>query len=155
MNHKPAGLNPATSQQLATVNACSIFEPVDLSRATDEQLAMVNANFAGDSPELWRDIAELNFVALRAVSIFATLSDEDLALMSVNLVHQLVASFGGTQPYIPSGLKFHQSAKKDQIINEFNGRNIRRLSMKYHYSENNIRKIIQDDANSKKATTKK
>ena len=127
----------------------SNFEPVDISRATSEQLAMVNACFSGDAPEIWREIAELNFLALRFVSIFDSRSDEDLALMSVNLVHQLVSSFGGTQPYISSGMKFHQSAKNAQIVEEFNGKNIRRLAMKHRYSEIQIRKIVQDDADKK------
>lgn len=122
----------------------SAFEPVDLSRATSEQLAMVNACFAGDAPELWRDLAELNFVALRAVSVFDSHSDDVLAFMAVNLVHQLVASFGGTQPYIPSGTSFHKSAKGAQIVKEFNGRNIRQLAMKHRLSETRIRQFIQD-----------
>lgn len=128
----------------------SSVEPVDLTRVTSEQLATVNACFAGNAPELWCDIAELNFAALRAASIFDSQSDEALAAMSVNLVYQLVASFGGTQMYIPSGTKFHQSAKSAQIAKEFNGRNIRQLAMKHQCSETRIRQIIQKDADSKK-----
>lgn len=130
----------------------SSFEPVDLNCATSEQRAMVNACFAGDAPERWRDIAALNFVALRAVSIFSSQSDEALALMSVNLVHQLVSSYGGTQPYIPQGVKFFQGNKYDLIASEFNGRNIRELARKHHVSDTRVRQIIQEQEDLKKSS---
>lgn len=126
------------------------FKPVALDFATEKQLGLVNACFVGDAPEIWRDIAELNFVALRSVSIFAPLSDEALAVMSVNLVHQLVEIFGGTQPYIPGGTAYHKAAKAAQIVKEFDGRNIRQLAVKNKLSENRIRQIIQDDLTKKR-----
>ncbi len=128
----------------------SIFEPVDLSRATEKQLDLVNACFVGDAPEIWRDMAELNFVALRSVSIFDPLSDEALAAMSVNLVHQLVESFGGTQPYIPSGTKYHQAVKAAQIVKEFDGRNTRQLAVKHKLSEVRVYQIIKGEAAKKR-----
>lgn len=123
------------------------FEPVDLSRATKEQIAMVSACFAADdAPEVWREMAELNFVALRAAPGLESQTDEALALLAVNLVHQMVSSFGGTQPYIPCGKKFHQLAKAARIVSEFNGRNIRQLAKKHRYSETRIRHIVGGNA---------
>ncbi|TXT37424.1 MAG: hypothetical protein FD135_3600 [Comamonadaceae bacterium] len=132
----------------------SNFEPVDLSRATNTQLDLVNACFVGDAPQIWRDMAELNFVALRFVSIFAPLSDEALAEMSVNLVHQLVDSFGGTQPYIPSGFSYHMEAIAVKILKEFDGKNLRQLARKYKRSEGLVYKLIRADAAKKKHQSK-
>jgi Mor family transcriptional regulator len=119
----------------------SDFKPVDLDRATDAQLSLVDALLHG-APEIWRDIAELNFVALRFCGIFKTLSDDELAQMSVNLVHQLVASFGGATHYIPCGKDFLKLPRNEQIKKEFNGTNYQFLSKKFHVTEMRIRQIV-------------
>lgn len=130
----------------------SNFEPIDQSRATDEQRALVNASFAGDAPEIWRDMAELNFCALRFYSLFEALADDELAGMAVNLVYQFVESFGGTQAYIPSGAKYHQAIKEAQIIKEFDGRNSRQLAKKHSLSDSRIFQIIKADTAKKRAS---
>lgn len=127
------------------------FEPIDLSRATHHQLAMVNAALDAGAPEVWRDIAELNFVALRFSLLFDAQTDDELAVMAVNLVHQLVESFGGTHHYIPLGRKIQTQAKSNQIVKEFDGKNIRRLALKHNFSEVRVRQIIKKDADLKKS----
>ncbi len=129
----------------------SNFEPVDLSSATNQQRALVNAAFAGKVPEVWLDFAELNFVALRVSPALATLSDEKLALIAVNLVYQLASSYGGTQPYIPQGAKFFQGNKYALIVSQFNGTNIRELARKHRVSDTRVRQIIQEQADLKKS----
>jgi Mor family transcriptional regulator len=129
----------------------SNFEPADPSSATDQQRALVNAAFAGQVPEVWIDLAELNFVALRVVPALETLSDETLALMAVNLVHQLASSFGGGALYIPMGMKFFKGNKNALIASEFNGANIRQLARKHSISDMRVRQIIQEQADLKKS----
>ncbi|MFZ3159103.1 MAG: Mor transcription activator family protein [Rhodoferax sp.] len=126
------------------------FMPVNLSRATDEQLKKVNDAFGDSAPEVWRDIAELNFVALRFCSLFDALTDDELVVMSVNLVLQLVSSFGGIAVYIPNGIKYFKAPMNASIAKEFKGNNIRQLAMKHKISDMRVRQILQEQADLKK-----
>lgn len=134
----------------------SDFKPVDLDRATVEQLNLVNEKFNGDAPEVWRDIAELNFCALRFCGLFEALTDDELALMSVNLVYQLASGFGGTQPYIPTGERYGKNRRNENILKAFRGNNYRELASKYCLSDKRIRDIIdlQQCANSNASAAK-
>lgn len=71
--------------------------------------------------------------------------------MAVNLVHQLVSSFGGGALYIPTGMKFFKGNKNALIAREFNGANIRQLARKHRVSDMRVRQIIQEQADLKKS----
>lgn len=129
------------------------FMPIDIGRATDDQLKKVNDAFGDSAPEVWRDIAELNFVVLRFCSLFDALTDDELAVMSVNLVLQLVSSFGGITVYIPSGVKYLKADMNANIVKEFKGNNIRQLAMKNKISEMRVRQILQEQADLKNRQT--
>lgn len=129
----------------------SEFTPIDLDRASTQQLALVTAAFSKKAPDMWRDIAELNFVALRFNAAFKALPDPLLAEASVGLVYQLASSFGGHNFYMPNGWASSRGEKYALIVKEYRGNNIRELAIKYRVSENRIRQIIQEEANRKKA----
>lgn len=129
----------------------SSFEPVDLSRATNEQLALVNACFADNAPEIWRDMAELNFVAMRCNASLDSIPDSSLVAVAVTLVHQLASNLGGRNVYFANGLISMKTEKNALIAKEYTGNNVGQLAQKYRVSEMRIRQIIKGDADSKKA----
>lgn len=130
------------------------FAPIDLDRASDQQLALVSATFSKKAPDMWKDIAELNFVALRFNSAFNALPDQLLADAAVVLVYQLASSMGGQNVYMPSGFASMRGEKDALIAKDFRGNNIRHLAIKYRVSENRIRQIVKEQADSKRADMK-
>lgn len=131
----------------------SEFEPIDIDRATHKQLAVVNALFVGKAPPVWRDMAELNFVAMRCNTALASIPDSSLADMAVVLVYQLASTLGGCNVYIPNGLITVKSEKTALVVKEYTGNNLRELARKHQVSEERIRQIIKDQA--KKAKSEK
>ncbi|MES2947512.1 MAG: Mor transcription activator family protein [Pseudomonadota bacterium] len=128
----------------------SEFEPIDISRGTNQQLALVNDSFEGKVPEVWRDMAELNFVAMRCHASLGSITDSSLVEMAVMLVYQLSSTLGGCNVYIPNGLISVRGEKSAIIAKEYTGHNLRQLARKHKVSEMRIRQIIQDQANQAK-----
>jgi len=118
------------------------FTPVALDRASVDQLDLVNQKFTFNASDVLREMAELNFVALRFCPIFDTLSDDDLAQLAVNLVYQLASVLGGSQPYIPCGEQRHKNKRDETIFHDFKGNNYLELSRRFNLTEPRIRQII-------------
>ena len=133
----------------------SEFQPFGTSNATNKQFALIAIAIGSNAPEIWREMAELNFVALRCDAALKHMSDQAIADLSIVLVYQLIASMGGGVVYIPNGFKSVRGEKYALIAKEYTGNNLRQLASKYGVSEMRIRQIVQDDAKSKKATSKK
>ncbi|MHB8949316.1 MAG: Mor transcription activator family protein [Rhodoferax sp.] len=132
----------------------SEFIPIDLDRASTQQLEIVNAVFEQKAPDVWRDIAELNFVALRDNKALEAMPDQLLADMAVCLVYQLISSMGGSAVYLPNGWASMLREKNALIAKEFRGNNIRALSKKHRVSETRIRQIVNEQADLKKAESR-
>lgn len=130
------------------------YKPAGAAYATPAQRSMVAAQFESGVPDVWREIAELNFSALRRSVFFEKHTDSVLASMAVDLVYELVKNFGGHAVYIPIGNALVAAEKNELISNEFNGKNITQLAKKHRVSPMRIRQIIQDSENQKKAKTK-
>ncbi|MES2947511.1 MAG: Mor transcription activator family protein [Pseudomonadota bacterium] len=129
------------------------FEPIDLKRLTPQQLATMDTAFPSNTPELWREFAEQFFAALCFCPMLAKQTDEKVAALAANLVYQFISAFGGTQLYIPNGARNFRGDVNEQIVKDFNGRNIRQLVSKYNISERHVRKILEDSAQAKKTST--
>lgn len=71
-------------------------------------------------------------------------SYQELAtLLGVDAVLKIYSSYRGTQIFFPVQL-FSKEFITEQIINEYDGKNIRDLATKYGYTEKWIRKILKD-----------
>lgn len=123
----------------------------DPGRITSQQLEMVNAAFGSKVPEVWIEIAELNFGALRACVLFKTLTDQALATMAVDLVYQLVSSMGGNGIYLPNGHAVVKGETNALIYKEFRGNNYQALASKYHLTPFRIRQIVKEQDELKKS----
>jgi len=113
-----------------------------LTLPTVDQLDLVNQKFTFNAADVWREIAELNFVALRFCPIFDALSDDDLAQLAVNLVYQLASVLGGSQPYIACGEQRHRNKRDEIIFHDFQGNNYLELARRFNLTEPRIRQII-------------
>ena len=70
--------------------------------------------------------------------------DEDLAsAIAANIIANLAHIYGGQTVYLKNGLSGEIALKHEQIAKEFNGRNVRQLSMKYRMSAVWVKKIIK------------
>lgn len=132
----------------------SEFEPFDPISVTSEQLALVVIALGPNVPEVWREIAELNFIALRCNAALKHMSDPVIADLSVVLVYQLIASMGGNTVYMANGFKSVRGEKNVLIAKEYTGNNVRQLARKYRVSDMRVRQIIQEQADLKKANQK-
>ena len=57
--------------------------------------------------------------------------DEELAsAIAANIITNVASTFGGSVVYLKNGLSGEIALKHEQIASEYNGRNIRQLSMK-------------------------
>lgn len=117
---------------------------------TAELAELVTAEFDSEVPEVWIEIAIHNFAALRQAAFLKSHTDKDIAVLSVELVYELVAEFGGQAHYIPSGRIMVMNEKYDQIVAEFDGKNLNHLARKHRVSAMRIRQILQEDADRKK-----
>jgi Mor family transcriptional regulator len=121
---------------------------------TNQQFDLVSATFEGKVPDVWREIAELNFAVLRRCKYFAKQTDACLAEMAVELVCEFVSLFGGGSTYIPNGAKNISAEKNALILREFSGYNYRELANKYCVTQERVRQIVKEHAKQKKAQTK-
>lgn len=64
-------------------------------------------------------------------------------LLGIDTVLQIHAKYRGTQMFFPVEL-FSREFIISQIINEYDGYNIKQLATKYGYTEKWIRKILKD-----------
>ncbi len=65
------------------------------------------------------------------------------AVLGIDAVLQIHAKYRGTQMFFPVEL-FSREFIISQIINEYDGFNIRELATKYGYTEKWVRKILKD-----------
>ncbi len=124
----------------------SKFTPIDASLVTSQQLELVHAAFGGDVPEVWREIVELNFAALRFCVGLEKIPDQVLAEAAVGTVYQFISSFGGNSVYLPNGNWFVKKEQAILIANEYRGNNIRELARKNKCTEMRIRQILKEQA---------
>ncbi|MFY1645426.1 Mor transcription activator family protein, partial [Methanoculleus bourgensis] len=69
---------------------------------------------------------------------------ENIAIeIGIDRVKALFKEFGGTSVYFPTEKMIYKEARDREIIEEFNGFNIRELASKYRMSESYVRAIIR------------
>ena len=66
------------------------------------------------------------------------------ALLGIDAVLKIHSKYRGTQMFFPVEL-FSREFIVKQIVDEYNGYNIRELATKYGYTEKWIRKILKDN----------
>ncbi|MBQ6936431.1 MAG: Mor transcription activator family protein [Clostridia bacterium] len=65
------------------------------------------------------------------------------SFLGVETVLKIHSKYRGTQMFFPVEL-FSRDFIREQIVNEYNGSNIRELAIKYGYTEKWIRKIVKE-----------
>lgn len=65
-------------------------------------------------------------------------------IIGIDNLLELASYFGGTQIYIPSTDKLVKNVKYKNIIEEFDGFNIRQLAKKYDVSESTVYRLVRD-----------
>lgn len=69
---------------------------------------------------------------------------ENIAMeIGIDRVKALFKEFGGTSVYFPTEKMIYKEARDREIIEEFNGFNVKELASKYRMSESYIRAIIR------------
>ncbi|WP_394867505.1 Mor transcription activator family protein [Paraclostridium bifermentans] len=69
---------------------------------------------------------------------------ENIAMeIGIDRVKALFKEFGGTSVYFPTEKMIYKEARDREIIEEFNGFNIKELASKYRMSESYVRAIIR------------
>lgn len=75
--------------------------------------------------------------------------NELASVIGVESVLKIHAKYRGTQVFFPVEL-FSRDFIQEQIINEYNGNNVRELAVKYGYTEKWVRKILNENKNVKR-----
>ncbi|OXX84127.1 hypothetical protein AVM15_06265 [Paraclostridium benzoelyticum] len=69
---------------------------------------------------------------------------ENIAMeIGIDRVKVLFKEFGGTSVYFPTEKMIYKEARDREIIEEFNGFNVRELASKYRMSESYVRAILR------------
>ncbi len=69
---------------------------------------------------------------------------ENIAIeIGIDRVKALFKEFGGTSVYFPTEKMIYKEARDREIIEEFNGFNVKELASKYRMSESYVRVIIR------------
>ena len=69
---------------------------------------------------------------------------ENIAIeIGIDRVKALFKEFGGTSVYFPTEKMIYKEARDREIIEEFNGFNVKELASKYRMSESYIRAILR------------
>ena len=69
---------------------------------------------------------------------------ENIAMrVGIDITKVLFEEFGGTSVYFPTEKMIYKEARDREIIEEFNGFNIKKLASKYRMSESYVRAIIR------------
>ncbi|MGL5641598.1 MAG: Mor transcription activator family protein [Paraclostridium sp.] len=69
---------------------------------------------------------------------------ENIAIeIGIDRVKALFKEFGGTSVYFPTEKMIYKEARDREIIEEFNGFNVKELASKYSMSESYVRAIIR------------
>lgn len=69
---------------------------------------------------------------------------ENIAMeIGIDRVKALFKEFGGTSVYFPTEKMIYKEARDREIIEEFNGFNVKELASKYRMSESYVRAIIR------------
>lgn len=77
-------------------------------------------------------------------SLTARETEPELAAsIAADIITVVAGSYGGQTVYLKNGLSGEIALKHEQIASEYNGRNIRELSMKYRVSAVWIKKILK------------
>ena len=70
---------------------------------------------------------------------------ENIAMeIGIDRVKALFKEFGGTSVYFPTEKMIYKEARDREIIEKFNGFNVKELASKYNMSESYIRSIIRN-----------
>ncbi len=69
---------------------------------------------------------------------------ENIAIeIGIDRVKALFKEFGGTSVYFPTEKMIYKDARDREIIEEFNGFNVKELASKYRMSESYVRAILR------------
>jgi Mor family transcriptional regulator len=69
---------------------------------------------------------------------------ENIAMeIGIDRVKALFKEFGGTSVYFPTEKMIYKEARDREIIEEFNGFNVKELASKYRMSESYVRAILR------------
>lgn len=70
---------------------------------------------------------------------------ESIAMkVGMDITKMLFKEFGGTSVYFPTEKMIYKDARDREIIEKFNGFNVKELASKYNMSESYIRSIIRN-----------
>ena len=70
---------------------------------------------------------------------------ENIAMrVGIDITKMLFEEFGGTSVYFPTEKMIYKDARDREIIEKFNGFNVKELASKYNMSESYIRSIIRN-----------
>ncbi len=129
----------------------SDFVPVDISRVSSQQLELVNTALDKDSPEIWRDLAELYFLGLRNSGCLKGLKDESLVEVAITLVYQTIQNLGGTAVYLPKGGRLNANERNASIEAEYRGNNLNSVAKKHGLTVVHVRQILKRKTTAKRA----
>lgn len=103
---------------------------------TAEHLAAVSVLLPENTPDQCEELAAVLFAGLSARKI------PDAAALAVALTDAVREHFGGSQLYIPTGVRAEVSSRNGEIFAAFNGRNYQEIARRHGLTERQVRSII-------------
>lgn len=92
------------------------YERLKLHSLTAEQLAPLEGVMNPVWPEVWRDLAISHYLTLSCHPLAAVLDANARAQLALELAVGVGKDLGGTQPYIPNGLRNSAKEKFDRVL---------------------------------------
>ncbi len=129
------------------------FKPVKAHQFNASDLHPVHEAMDPSAPEIWVELAEIMYLALRAAPALASVPDEGLAVGVVHAIYQMATELGGDSVYIPKGTKPVTDQKKRAIAAAFKGHNHAELARAHGVTQTRVRQILADQSTATKGKT--
>lgn len=115
-----------------------------LHQVSEQDLTPLEALLPPAYPEQFADMARCLYLTLKSnPAASEALNSGYMAQIAIAQVEAFCAECGGANMYVPKNIVQKTWQRNAQIIEEFDGSNIRRLSRRYKLSEERIRQILE------------
>ncbi len=118
--------------------------PVDISQISAKELIPATASIDANSPEQWKELAEIFWVAMRAAKALKDIPDAALSDVVAMQVKQIAFCLGGNAYYIPNGSMFTAKLKSALIAKNFDGKNLSTLARGNGITSSRVRQILKE-----------
>ena len=128
------------------------YERLKFHSLTTEQLAPLESVMNPAWPEVWRDLAISHYLTLLCHPIAAVLDAQARVQLALELAAGVGKDLGGTQPYIPNGLRNSAKERFDRVVRALkSGKSYKAVAAEEEVSESRVRHIEKQEIESRRA----